>query len=160
MSRHLDKIEESVERGRSHHSPQIMTLLDARITTCRFTLGELQVVLAQLSPEMLATHEKLVSILRSLSGCNTRSRVSCWKFNERLRSFALTRDTVPTCRSKRSEETAQRDRGRLRRAHRRRQRRRRSIPRRSHKSVCRQAQEDLICRCSDHAWEGDCARLA
>lgn len=75
MSRHLDKIEESIARGHDQHSPHIMTLLEARIATCRALLAELKQVQAQLSPELLTTHEKLVSILRSLSGCNTRSKV-------------------------------------------------------------------------------------
>lgn len=71
----LGKITEIVERGRTHHSPHILLLLEARIATCRATLSELQQVLSRLSPELLETHEKLVSILRSLSGCNSRSKV-------------------------------------------------------------------------------------
>lgn len=71
----LDKIQESVERGKSHHSPHILLLLEARIQSCRSTLAELKRTLSQLSPELLETHEKLVSILRSLSGCNSRSKV-------------------------------------------------------------------------------------
>lgn len=52
-----------------------MTLLEARIDVCRDTLNELQQSLSKLDPQMLGTYEKLVSILRSLSACNTRSKV-------------------------------------------------------------------------------------
>ena len=70
-------ISESVERGRSDqtHSSSILTLLDARIASCRATLSELRLALSELSPELLEMHEKLVSISRSLSGCASRSKV-------------------------------------------------------------------------------------
>ena len=51
-----------------------MTLLEARIDVCRQTLKELQVSLSRLDPKLMGYYEKLVSILRSLSACNTRSK--------------------------------------------------------------------------------------
>jgi len=63
-----------VERGKEHHSDHLMTLLDARIDVCRRTLHELQEPLSQLNPERMEAYVKLVSILRSLSACNTRTR--------------------------------------------------------------------------------------
>jgi hypothetical protein len=51
-----------------------MTLLEARIDVCYQTLKELQASLSQLDPELMGYYEKLVSILRSLSACNTRSK--------------------------------------------------------------------------------------
>ncbi|KAI9717721.1 MAG: hypothetical protein M1828_007124 [Chrysothrix sp. TS-e1954] len=74
LENQLQKIEDSIERGKSCHNPHILTLLEARIESCRVTLVELQSVLAQLSPELAPVHEKLVSILRSLSGLNTKSK--------------------------------------------------------------------------------------
>lgn len=73
------KIEEwqtQVDRGREHHSEHLVTLLHARIDVCRATLKELQGSLSRVDPDMMRHHEKLVSILRSLSACNTRSKVS------------------------------------------------------------------------------------
>ncbi|KAI4735361.1 hypothetical protein E4T50_14116 [Aureobasidium sp. EXF-12298] len=64
----------SVERGRDVHSDSLMTLLEARIDVCYQTLKDLQASLSQLDPELMGYYEKLVSILRSLSACNTRSK--------------------------------------------------------------------------------------
>ena len=76
ISKHINQWQASVERGKDSHSEHLMTLLDARIEVCRHTLTELQDSLSRLDPQNLGRHEKLVSILRSLSACNTRSRVS------------------------------------------------------------------------------------
>ncbi|KAH0156464.1 hypothetical protein KCU82_g10293, partial [Aureobasidium melanogenum] len=51
-----------------------MTLLEARIDVCYQTLKDLQASLSRLDPELMGYYEKLVSILRSLSACNTRSK--------------------------------------------------------------------------------------
>jgi len=51
-----------------------MTLLEARIDVCYQTLKDLQASLSRLDPELMSYYEKLVSILRSLSACNTRSK--------------------------------------------------------------------------------------
>ncbi|KAL9052062.1 MAG: hypothetical protein Q9162_005633 [Coniocarpon cinnabarinum] len=74
IDQQLTKIEESVELGRPHHHDVILTLLEARIATCRETLKELRQMLAPIPEDLMPLHEKLVSILRSLSGCNTRSK--------------------------------------------------------------------------------------
>ena len=71
----LTRIEESVELGRPHHHDVILTLLEARIAACRATLKELRLLLDPIPKDLMPMHEKLVSILRSLSGCNTRSKV-------------------------------------------------------------------------------------
>ena len=73
---HIDQWQASVERGKDSHSEHLITLLDARIEVCRRTLTELQNSLSRLDPQMMGRYEKLVSILRSLSALNTRSRVS------------------------------------------------------------------------------------
>lgn len=74
VSRNLKIIEATIERSRDRHSPAILTLLEARITACRAVLAELQSVLDQLSPELHADNEVLVSVLRTLSGANTRNK--------------------------------------------------------------------------------------
>jgi hypothetical protein len=50
-------------------------LLNARLTVCEETLAELELNLSQLTPELTPKWNKLVSILRSLAGCNARSKV-------------------------------------------------------------------------------------
>lgn len=53
-----------------------MTLIEARIAVCQEILSELQKFLSHLSPDLSPKYEKLVSILRSLSALNTRSKAS------------------------------------------------------------------------------------
>jgi len=67
--------QESVDRGREQHSDHLMTLLENRINVCRTILHELQDALSTLDPKMMETYVKMVSILRTLSACNTRSKV-------------------------------------------------------------------------------------
>jgi len=76
IAHHIDQWQASVERGRDQHSPQMLTLVEARINVCKERLHELQGMLSQLNPEVMGTYEKLVSILRSLSACNARTKVS------------------------------------------------------------------------------------
>ena len=75
ISTHMDQWEASVQRGRDSHAEHLLTLLDARIEVCRATLKELQDSLSRLDPQMMGRYEKMVSILRSLSALNTRSKV-------------------------------------------------------------------------------------
>ncbi|KAI5195780.1 hypothetical protein E4T39_08056 [Aureobasidium subglaciale] len=74
IEHNLQKWRSSVERGRDVHSDSLMTLLEARIDVCYQTLKELQGSLSRLDPQLMGYYEKLVSILRSLSACNTRSK--------------------------------------------------------------------------------------
>lgn len=73
---HIDEWQASVDRGKDSHSDDIITLLEARIAVCNATLKELQDSLSRLDPKTMDKYEKLVSIIRSLSACNTRSKVS------------------------------------------------------------------------------------
>lgn len=78
ISQHLEQWEASIERGRENHSAHLLTLLQARIDVCKHTLKDLQDSLSLLDPQTMGLYEKLVSILRSLSACNTRTKVkSC-----------------------------------------------------------------------------------
>ena len=75
IGQRLDDMQESLQRGKDKHSPHLLTLLSNRLTTCRGILEQLQISLAGLSPELTPTHERLVSILRSISAANTRTKV-------------------------------------------------------------------------------------
>jgi hypothetical protein len=48
--------------------------LDARIKVCEETLATLRLNLSHLTPELIPKWDKLVSLLRSLAGCNARSK--------------------------------------------------------------------------------------
>ena len=66
---------ETLQRGKDSYSPHLLTLLENRLDTCHLILEELYRRLKDLSPELVPTHEKLVSILRSMAACNTRNTV-------------------------------------------------------------------------------------
>jgi hypothetical protein len=51
-----------------------LSLLEARIEVCEHILAELELSLSNLTDELRPKYDKLVSILRSLSACNTRSK--------------------------------------------------------------------------------------
>ncbi|KAL1586773.1 hypothetical protein WHR41_04470 [Cladosporium halotolerans] len=74
IAQHIEEWETSIARSKDTHSPHLVTLLEARIALCQTTLKELRANLSNLNPQMLDTYQKLVSILRSLSACNTRSK--------------------------------------------------------------------------------------
>ncbi|XPT00980.1 hypothetical protein M3J09_010127 [Ascochyta lentis] len=63
-----------VDRGSEEYSPHLLTLLDARIKVCEETLAVLRLNLSDLTPELTPKWDKLVSLLRSLAGCNARSK--------------------------------------------------------------------------------------
>ncbi|QIW98237.1 hypothetical protein AMS68_003755 [Peltaster fructicola] len=74
ISRYLGQWQASIERDKDQHSPHLLKLLEARINVCRHTLQDLQEGVSKLEPTLADTYEKLVSLLRSLSACNTRSK--------------------------------------------------------------------------------------
>ncbi|KAL6363174.1 hypothetical protein LRP88_02582 [Fusarium phalaenopsidis] len=57
------------------HPPYMLTLLSNRIKLCNSTLEKLQKRLERVPQSLLETHEKLVSILRSISLANTNNEV-------------------------------------------------------------------------------------
>ena len=81
ISKYIGMWQTTIERNKAEHSPHLVKLLEARINVCKHILEELQINVSRLDPETMATYEKLVSILRSLSACNTRSKV--WDFSSR-----------------------------------------------------------------------------
>lgn len=74
LGKNLKDCRRYVERGRDKYSPHLLTLLDARIKVCEEILADLNLNLSELTPELEPKWEKLVSILRSLAGCNSRSK--------------------------------------------------------------------------------------
>ncbi|KAK2797402.1 hypothetical protein FQN50_009203 [Emmonsiellopsis sp. PD_5] len=86
----LDTMQGNLERGKETYSPDLLKLLEVRLESCRKRLAELQQDLSFLSTELAPTHETLVSILRSTSAANTRSKFSgseVQSFQEQLRSI-------------------------------------------------------------------------
>jgi len=75
VSHTLDSMRDTLLRGKETYSPHLLTLLENRIEACRNILAELQSSLANLSPALTPIYERLVSILRSISAANTRSKV-------------------------------------------------------------------------------------
>lgn len=75
LKKQLSDCRRYVERGREDYSPHLLTLLDARIQVCEEILADLELNLSGLTPELTPKWDKLVSILRSLSAANTRSKV-------------------------------------------------------------------------------------
>jgi len=74
LSKNLTDCYRYVDRGRDEHSPHFSTLLEARIKVCEDVLADLQLNLSHLTPELTPKWEKLVSLIRSLSSCNARSK--------------------------------------------------------------------------------------
>jgi hypothetical protein len=71
----LDRLRDNVKNAEASYSPKLITLLSNRIELCQASLSNLQSRLDHLDKGLLAIHEKLISILRSLSLANTRSKV-------------------------------------------------------------------------------------
>lgn len=80
----LEKWEGTIERGRDEHSADLLALLKTRIDLCKFTLKELEAMLSRLEGRYMQIYVKLVSILRSLSASNCRSKV---RYRECLHIF-------------------------------------------------------------------------
>ena len=88
----LEKMEVTVERGKLTYSPHLVTLLEARMQTCKNQLADLQEYLKKITPELMPTWEKLVSLLRSAAALSSRSKVR-WLF--RNLPLSLTFFAVP-----------------------------------------------------------------
>ncbi|KAJ5996611.1 hypothetical protein N7499_007070 [Penicillium canescens] len=81
ITKTLESTRETLERGRDTYSPALLTLLESRLEQCEASLEKLQEGLAVLAPPLVQTHETLVSILRSTSAVNTRSKFSASEVN-------------------------------------------------------------------------------
>ncbi|CAK4026840.1 related to UPF0662 [Lecanosticta acicola] len=74
ISEHIQKWEGTIDRQEEEHSEHLIPLLKARIEVCKTTLRELEAHIERLEGNYMRMYEKLVSILRSLSACNCRSK--------------------------------------------------------------------------------------
>lgn len=72
----LKNLRDIVTKDDSSHSPKLLTLLSNRIEVCQTIITTLLTRLARYEGNLADTHEKLISILRSISLENTRSKVS------------------------------------------------------------------------------------
>jgi phosphoglycerate-specific signal transduction histidine kinase len=75
ISQTLDRLRNMVKTASSSHSENFITLLSNRIEVCQRSLVTLNNRLSRLSDDIMPTYEKLISILRSLSLANTKSKV-------------------------------------------------------------------------------------
>ncbi len=75
VSSTLENLRVIVKNADGTYSPKLITLLSNRIEVCQALLSNLQNRLDRLGGELPTIHEKLISILRSISLANTRSKV-------------------------------------------------------------------------------------
>lgn len=71
----MNEWKQSIERGKDQHNHNLMIFLEARMNVCHNLLSEMLQALSKVDPKLMEYYIKLVSILRSLSACNTRSKV-------------------------------------------------------------------------------------
>ncbi|OJJ47499.1 hypothetical protein ASPZODRAFT_114257 [Penicilliopsis zonata CBS 506.65] len=93
VTKTLQNMYSTLDRGRNTYSPALLTFLESRMRHCQTSLDKLQKGLTGLSPELLSTHETLISILRSTSAANTRSKFSTSEvkaLQEQLKKIAST----------------------------------------------------------------------
>lgn len=76
ISHTLEKLRHIVKSADDTYSAKLVTLLSNRIELCQISLSNLQSRLNRLGGDLPATHEKLISILRSISLANTRTKFS------------------------------------------------------------------------------------
>jgi chemotaxis protein histidine kinase CheA len=71
----IENLSEIVSTSHGKHSPYLVTLLVNRLDVCRELCSNLQQKLERLDPGLTEIHEKLISILRSMSAANTKAKV-------------------------------------------------------------------------------------
>ena len=71
----IQNLRQIVRNAEASYSPKLLTLLSNRLDVCQSLLTKLLVRLGRLEGELPAINEKLISILRSISLANTRSKV-------------------------------------------------------------------------------------
>lgn len=71
---------ETTEASQAEQSPYLLALLSKRVALCQGMLANLRKRLEGIGGPLLATHEKLISILRQISLANTKSKVTRIRF--------------------------------------------------------------------------------
>jgi hypothetical protein len=77
VSSTLENLRVIVKNADASYSPKLITLLSNRIEVCQGVLSNLQNRLDRLGGDLPTIHEKLISILRSISLANTRTKARC-----------------------------------------------------------------------------------
>lgn len=75
MSKTLDQLSSTVNDADEKHSPYLIQLLSKRVALCQSSLSKLQRKLGNLDDALVAVHEKLISIIRSMALANTKAKV-------------------------------------------------------------------------------------
>lgn len=77
LSSRITKLRDNVQQDNKSalSSPHMQTLILNRLDACELRLHELEAAIAPITPGLMPTYEQLVSILRSLAACNTRTHV-------------------------------------------------------------------------------------
>jgi hypothetical protein len=76
ISHTLEKLRQIINNADAVYSEKLITLLHNRIEVCQTLLSNLESRLNRLGGNLPAVHEKLISILRSISLANTRTKFS------------------------------------------------------------------------------------
>lgn len=71
----LDRLGGIVKNAKPSYSPFLLTLLGNRIDVCQRSLKNLSKRLERIGADLFPIHEKIISILRSISLANTRTKV-------------------------------------------------------------------------------------
>ncbi len=75
MSHTLNKLTDIMQNAEAKPSPYLAELLSNRVDLGKASLDKLQKRLDRLGEPLPAIHEKLISILRSMSLANTKAKV-------------------------------------------------------------------------------------
>ncbi|KAL4896485.1 hypothetical protein BDV59DRAFT_170761 [Aspergillus ambiguus] len=94
ITKTLEAMRQTLERAHETHSPALLTLLESRLEKCQLHLNKLQQGLTAMSPDLAPTHETLVSILRSTSAVNTRSKFSATEVNNLQKQLKKIEETM------------------------------------------------------------------
>ncbi|KAH6627163.1 hypothetical protein B0J18DRAFT_409370 [Chaetomium sp. MPI-SDFR-AT-0129] len=76
ISNTLDRLEGILKNTKKEHSPYLVELLANRETRCRSVLANLRKQLDQLDEPLQVIYERLISVMRSMSLANTKSKFS------------------------------------------------------------------------------------
>lgn len=76
MSNTLGTLDSVLHNANSQHSPYLVELLAKRVDLCKEQLAALRERLCKLDESLRVVHEKLISILRSMSLANTKAKFS------------------------------------------------------------------------------------
>jgi len=75
MAHTLSTLDDVLSNTNEKHSPYMVELLGNREKLCKESLENLRAELATLARPLQEVHEKLISILRSMSSANTKAKV-------------------------------------------------------------------------------------